>query len=287
MSTLFCKTLQDDVGEVWYKNEFHGEILGKNAAGSSANRSTWMFNDQFRVKVTESTPMFVSCMQHDVRLDGLNKYPNGIGLELQKTEDCSLPCLTAPVSSEVFCLTYNKGRDVSKFLILPPGEYAFVTSTFIPGQEVVYYLVMYTLRKIQVERLIYQNSTVKGQWTSQSGGSIYHSSWQSNPMYLLVAPPNLSKYEFKLGIWQNDTRSPHPVGVYLFRHYQKGHTPSREQLVQEFPPTANKMVEQRFSLDASDGPFLMMPFTHNPGQAGSYEITIFTRKGESFLMQPL
>ena len=70
--------------------------------------------------------------------------------------------------------------------------------------------------------------------------------------------------------------------LYVVKNFQKGNELSEKQLYDSPLPSSAKLIEKTVQLGLNDGPILIVPAAHNPGETGNFNLTVFSRNGEGF-----
>eukprot|EP01114_Cavostelium_apophysatum_P007275 TRINITY_DN1929_c0_g1_i1.p1 TRINITY_DN1929_c0_g1~~TRINITY_DN1929_c0_g1_i1.p1 ORF type:complete len:718 (-),score=206.71 TRINITY_DN1929_c0_g1_i1:60-2213(-) len=185
---IVLRLLTDDIGKQWQKKTFQGEFRGKSAGGST-NHPTWRNNPQYGLIVKEpNTRVFIALNQPDQRMNWTLEYAAPIGLHLVKTSNCQ--AVKTSLSSEeiVAKVNYLPARDTSISATLQPGEYILFPSTFNPGQEVSYWLTVYSEEPVDAFSIKPDvESGVKSEWRGGlAGGCFNHATWVNNPKFLIT-----------------------------------------------------------------------------------------------------
>eukprot|EP00163_Fabomonas_tropica_P001464 TRINITY_DN110_c0_g1_i1.p1 TRINITY_DN110_c0_g1~~TRINITY_DN110_c0_g1_i1.p1 ORF type:complete len:1356 (+),score=541.37 TRINITY_DN110_c0_g1_i1:948-5015(+) len=147
-----CRLYQDQVGDTWRKNEFHGKWNTALSGGSVNNAETWLQNPQFSIKIPEQQEgegkarVFVALSQEDIRPTGLTEFNTAIGMYVLKNGEeggARRDELDDP-EDVLYSAQYEYGRSVSTEFIIEEGqEYIIMPTTYEPGQKGKFLLTVY------------------------------------------------------------------------------------------------------------------------------------------------
>lgn len=293
-NVMLCRLLQDEVGHKWSRHEEFSAWVGSAAAGSSSNRVTWHLSPQYRLTVERETELFISLAQYDRRLSGnYFRYPTGIGYDLRLDPDVDdeLPVMLNHDKGLILSLDYFKGREVAKCIKVKPGTYRLIPSVFEPGTEARYYMAIFSYWPVKVDKLSHNVVEMAGEWSPGcSGGSNFTDGWTQNPKFELI--PEHKRPQLKVIITLRQTSGnvaqPYPIDLYVVRRASDPTKLTKEQIVvQNNQPVASKLLVAYATLDAKDGPFLIVPVTSDPNQHASFVLRVYSPFSDVYNVEPV
>ncbi|CAG8513647.1 10540_t:CDS:2 [Ambispora leptoticha] len=144
-------------GPKWHTCIFKGQWSKKDntAGGCINNTDTFHQNPQYAFTLTKPTKIIAALMQQDIRdhrLEGIENHT--IGFICIRVENNRVYRVHKPLYDVVSRVTYINAREVTSRMVLEPGRYVLIPSTFDAGEEGSFLLRLFSSNHLNVTRLI-------------------------------------------------------------------------------------------------------------------------------------
>eukprot|EP01125_Pyxidicula_operculata_P018703 TRINITY_DN666_c0_g1_i1.p1 TRINITY_DN666_c0_g1~~TRINITY_DN666_c0_g1_i1.p1 ORF type:complete len:735 (+),score=183.88 TRINITY_DN666_c0_g1_i1:24-2228(+) len=148
-----CRMYTDDVGEKYFRYLFKDEWKGKTAGGCG-NHGTWVYNPQYGLVIYQATNVIISLAQEDVRMLEVEREPFYIAFSLFRNGNCQ-ERIRQYKTGDVIEKSgqYSPRREVILEILLQPGQYTIVPTTYDPNEEAKFVLTVYSNQQITLNNV--------------------------------------------------------------------------------------------------------------------------------------
>eukprot|EP00656_Telonema_subtile_P013150 TRINITY_DN1666_c0_g3_i2.p1 TRINITY_DN1666_c0_g3~~TRINITY_DN1666_c0_g3_i2.p1 ORF type:complete len:450 (+),score=64.32 TRINITY_DN1666_c0_g3_i2:108-1457(+) len=278
-----------------HQHEFSGSWSGASAGGNLAH-PTWRDNEQFLLRVSQTSIISLSLHQHcqETAVFAMGFYV--------VTPPPVLP--GASFRRLVTKLTRKDLKIVSQFVAsetvsvevelspLPGGvPYVLIPATKIPGWEAGFTLKARSSTSFEMgslsKDLQWNLQKISGVFNEHTSGGCRHlSTWRKNPQYHLWVKENAScvVVMHQDAPEDDDDDDLNTIGFYLAKTTQMKRqklTLWKEDLICKSKFEMKRTVEHHLDLNASETPYILIASTYDVGEYGNFTIRVYSDTGVS------
>jgi hypothetical protein len=265
-TTLFvCKLVPSS----WSRAAEFGEWSRKGGtAGGCTNFPFWRFNPQLTLNVPTQAAVSLLLSQPSQRLKG-TMYPQ-IGLYVAKAKTAGFKKLDMPKADVLFGHEFVGSREQTVDLVLPPGSYAIMASTYNPGHESPHSVTVFSEAKVELlPAKDWYKCTVNGVWRgATAAGCSNNPQWANNSQYQLELPQQTTVTVLLAP--HNTPKKPH-IGFLVFRdagsRLKTATAPLHTASFVDAPVSAE--------LTLAAGRYVIVPSTFDAGVELEFQLSVF------------
>jgi len=151
---FICRLYNDAFGAQFYRYMLPGEWAGHSAGGCTNNLQLWKNNPMYGITARAKTLCTICVTQEDSRLlkGARDEYPIAFSVFSSKDNSKRIEAFTA-ASRVATTGVYEPTREVMVEQEFSPGQYIIVPTTFDPGCQAKFWVVVYSLTPLQMHEI--------------------------------------------------------------------------------------------------------------------------------------